>query len=129
MITDLIELPPVERMERLVGYAFGGLHHVYKLKRNVEGNGYEWWRFSIFDDISTHDSDKLTRLVVASLEYGVRVSVVQGGPHRLGVILHPRKMREGSFHERIDTPEKAIKNFNREAKLKWVNENTPEAKP
>ena len=129
MITDLIELPPVERMERLVGYAFGGLHHVYKLKRNVEGNGYEWWKFHVFDDVSTHDSDILTRVVIASLEYGVRVSVVQSGPGMVGFILHPRKMREGSFHERIDTPEKAIKNFNREAKLKWVNENTPEAKP
>lgn len=129
MITDLIELPPVERMERLVGYAFGGLHHVRGLKKNVEGNGYEWWNFHVFDDISTQDSDILTRVVIASLEYGVRVSVVQSGPGRVGFILHPRKVREGSFHERIDTPEKAVKNFKREDKLRWVNENTPEAKP
>lgn len=101
-MTDLIQLQPVERIERVVDYAFGGLHHTRGLKRHKEGNGFEWWEFTVSDgSMATEDADELTRLVIASLEYGVRAEVSGGGPYRIKVRLFPRNQRGGHLHERI----------------------------
>ena len=121
MITDLIQLPAKDRLQRVVNYAFGGDHHVGKITKTIEGNGYEWWKFSVASGIATQDSDELTKLVVASLYYGVRVELVTSGPRRIGFILHPRKVREGAFHEQIITPEKAVENFKASDKIHWIN--------
>ena len=121
MITDLIQLPAKDRLQGVVDYAFGGDHHVGKITKTIEGNGYEWWKFSVVSGIATQDSDELTRLVVASLYYGVRVELITSGPRRIGFTLHPRKVREGAYHERIFTPEKAVENFHAKAKIQWIN--------
>jgi hypothetical protein len=76
---------------------------------------------SVITGIATQDSDELTKLVVASLAYGVRVELVTSGPRRIGLMLHPRNMREGAFHERIITPEQAVENFKAEDKIHWIN--------
>ena len=121
MITDLIELPPDERMKYLIGYAFGGTHRVGPIKKIGEGTRYIHWRFSVVDGMTSHDDDRLTRLVIASLAYGIRVELIQSGPGRIGVLLHPRNARTGSFCERIDTPEQAVANFNGVGKLEYLN--------
>lgn len=121
MITDLIQLPAKERLQRVVNHAFGGNHHVGKITKTIEGNGYEWWKFSVITGIATQDSDELTKLVVASLAYGVRVELVTSGPRRIGLMLHPRKVREGAYHERIITPEQAVENFKAKDKIHWIN--------
>ena len=121
MITDLIQLPAKERLQCVINYAFGGDHHVGKITKTIEGNGYEWWKFSVITGIATQDSDELTKLVVASLAYGVRVELVTSGPRRIGLMLHPRKVREGAYHERIFTPQKAVENFKAKDKIHWIN--------
>ena len=121
MITDLIQLPAKERLQCVVNYAFGGEHHVGRITKTIEGNGYEWWKLSVITGIATQDSDELTKLVVASLAYGVRVEMVTSGPRRIGLMLHPRGKREGAFHERIITPEQAVENFKVKDKIHWIN--------
>lgn len=122
MITDLIQLPAKDRLQGVVNYAFGGDHHVGKITKTIEGNGYEWWKFSVVSGIATQDSDELTRLVVASLYYGVRVELIASGPRRIGFMLHPRNAREGAYHERIQTPEWAIRCFDAQRRIVFRNE-------
>ena len=122
MITDLIQLPAKERLQRVVDYTFGGDHHVGKITKTIEGCGYEWWKFAVITGIATQDSDELTKLVVASLAYGVRVELVASGPRRIGLTLHPRNVREGAFHERISTPEWAFRCFDAQRRIAFRNE-------
>ncbi len=111
-ITDLIQLPGRERIERVIDHAFGGSHHVRGLKFTEEPNGYVHARCHVFDGLATYDDDRLTRLVVASLGYGVRVELVQSGPGRVAFLFHPRSVREGgNFWERIPRLYKAEDRF------------------
>ncbi|MBK6418488.1 MAG: hypothetical protein IPF79_04755 [Ignavibacteria bacterium] len=87
------------RFERIVDYAFGGLHHVrhYKVEKGMA-------RFLVYQDMSTFDSDLLTRLVIASHQYGVRAEIHPCNFHYLEVYLHPRAQREGATYARHPSP-------------------------
>jgi hypothetical protein len=97
-IADLIELPAAERIESVINHAFGGLHHVRKFTEHKETK-YSWWSCNVHD-LCTVDSDNLTRLVVAAVEYGIRVEIGTAGPRYLKLRMFPRYAREGAFHER-----------------------------
>lgn len=76
-----------ERLERVIDIAFGGKHHVGKIKR--EGEGYV--RFTYHGDFSTWDWTVMTRLVLACCRYAVRAEVGPGGPRAVSVLLSCRK--------------------------------------
>ena len=109
---DPITQPWQSRCLSVLDYAFGGLHHAgrYKIcEPTSETFGYV--ETSTFQELSTVDADLLTRLVFASLRFGVRVTVMPSGPRLLKLRLHPRHKREGLLHERIPTPETALEQF------------------
>lgn len=89
---DPVELPAEERIERVINHAFGGWHHV-KVKERTP----KYARVNVCQDLSTHDWDLLTRLVVAAHTYGVRVEIAPCNMHFVSVWLHPRFTREGSL--------------------------------
>lgn len=91
---DPIELPVEERIERVINHAFGGSHRV-KVKERTP----KYARLIVCQDLSTHDWDILTRLVVAAHTYGVRVEIAACNMHWVSVWLHPRFTREGSLTE------------------------------
>jgi hypothetical protein len=57
---------------------------------------------------ATYDFDGLTRLVVMAHDRCIRAEICPGGPGRVGIHLHKRKMREGQMHERHPTMEENI---------------------
>ncbi len=64
----------------------GGLHHLPKV--------YECGRgvcINIYDDLATHDFNRLTMLVLLAHKHGVRIEVSSSGPRMVRVIAHKRK--------------------------------------
>lgn len=91
-MSDLIELPAKERIDRLINHVWGGRHHV-----TVKEETPRYVRLLIYGGLSTHDRDQLTRLVVAAHTYGVRAEVTSCNMQYLSVWLHPRSVREGGM--------------------------------
>jgi hypothetical protein len=111
-LTDeqIIALPFEERAERLLCFVFGGMHHVYSLKKQPAP--YPWWSMIHSGYVSTYDFDHLTRLVVAAHHYCVRVEITNGGPRALKIMLHPRHGRDGcTMSRRHPTLQQALESF------------------
>lgn len=69
---------------------YRGEHHIPdKLKEYGEG-----WSVDQFGDLSTHDFDALTRLVILAHQYAIRASIVPCGPKRITIVAHRR------YHDR-----------------------------
>lgn len=89
------------RPGRLLCEVFGGAHH-------VQWPSFKWLKhgwsasYMFYGDCSTWDFNTLTRLVVAAHAHAVRVEIVNGGPRRLKLYLHPRT-REGRSDQRHPT--------------------------
>lgn len=93
-------LPPFEeRAEALLSRVFGGMHHVYSLKK-FPGPSNAHWTCIHHGPISTFDFDQMTRLVFAAHELCLRVQVSNGGPHALKIWVHERTGRDGHGYER-----------------------------
>ncbi len=105
---DKIELPVAERIQAVLASTFGGMHHVFSLKKINEGGPREYWTMIHSGDLSTFDFDTLTRLVLWAHEFGVRVSLSNGGPRAIKIMLHARAKRDGSMFDRHPTIEQAI---------------------
>lgn len=92
-------LPPLsddvkDRFGQVVGYAFGGWHHVGDPKRC--GTGV---KFSTYGGLATFDFNQLTKLVLISHAVRVRAEIGQGGPRQLNVYLHPRIDKPDSWSD------------------------------
>ncbi len=97
------DIPFEKRAEELLCKAFGGMHHVYSLKKTDR-----FWTCIQSGDMSTWDSDILTKLVIGAHDLGVRVQLSNGGPRALKIFLHPREGRDGRLWQRHPTIEQAI---------------------
>jgi len=95
-----------ERAEALLSRVFGGMHHVYNLKKEAR-----YWTCIHSGDCSTFDGDTLTRLVFAAHDYCIRVQLSNGGPRALQIMLHPRNGRTGSMYERHPTIEQSLERW------------------
>lgn len=115
-ITDLINLPPEQRVVAVIDHAFGGVHHVRNLRKHTESK-YPYWSCSFYAPICNWDFDNLTRLVVASLEYGVRIELAGGGPNKMKLQLFPRYTRDGAIHDRIPRLEDFATDFDYDNRL------------
>jgi len=104
MTDDSANLVIEGRMERVLSFAYRGIHHVRKIKKQSATR----WEVSMPDGISTFDFDTLTRLVIAAHKYAVRVSIHASGPRLVKIVLCARK-RQGDIYERHPTIEEAIK--------------------
>lgn len=82
----------------------GGAHHVPQVKS--WGMGI---KVSVYaSGLSTFDFDRLTSLVLLAHDRCVRVEIANGGPYRVGVVLHRRHAREGCVGMRHPTIEEAL---------------------
>ncbi len=95
-----------ERVEKVVALAFGGLHNVDRLRFY----GFYATCGTHGGELATWDGNRLTALVVAGHDQGVRVSVSARGM-RLEVMLHPRRCRAGRIAHRHPTLEDAIARY------------------
>lgn len=107
IVIDKINLPAAERMQAVLASVFGGMHHVYSLKKANEGTQREYWTVIHSGDLATFDFDLMTALVIFAHDYGVRVSLQNGGPRALKIILHARAKRDSSMFDRHPTLEDA----------------------
>ena len=82
----------------------GGLHH---LESSIKEFGYGV-KTSLWGDVSTFDSDRLTSLVFLAHDRCIRVSIVQSSPRKIGIVLFKRHSRDGSMSKRHPTIEQAL---------------------
>ena len=107
MSTDPMPLPSFsERAEAVLAGTFGGMHHVYSLKKFEGINAH--WTMIHSGDFSTFDFDHMTRFVLLCHKHCVRGSITNGGPRALKLMVSERKGREGSWATRHPTIEQAI---------------------
>lgn len=83
------------RLTSVVGYTFGGWHHV-TFQEHGEARLGPWCKFSVQHGLATWDFDNLTRLVLAAHRWAVRVELVQSGPRSIGIFLHARIPDDGT---------------------------------
>lgn len=106
-----------ERFKRVLAVAFLGLHHCDGWERRQTHTGFcspagDMMSVTTFQDLATYDGELLTRLVIATHEEAVRVSIENGGFKRLVIRLWYRK-REGRHSQRHATIEEAIQSYRR----------------
>lgn len=102
-------LPAQERLALVFGVVFSGLHHVRNIKKYDVGTKFEYWEVNTFEDLSTFDHDRLTKLVLAAHKYCIRASIMPSGPNMVKIRLHPRYSRTGSISQRHPTMEQVFK--------------------
>ena len=89
MSQDLIGLPFAEKIELFIAYVFGGRHHTRAVEFKENHYLIKFW-----DDLTTWDGNKLTKVVVASHDLGLRVDVEPNGMRGLRLMIHNRTQRE-----------------------------------
>ena len=101
---DPIDLPLSEKVNEFVSFVFGGVHHV----RKCECMGH-FYQIVPWGGLSTYDDDKLTKIVIASHDLGLRAQVDNYGMRGVKIMLHNRASRDGMLHKRHPTMETALK--------------------
>lgn len=79
------------RCWKALSWLVGGDHHMEKVYEC--GHGI---RTTHYGEAATHDSNLLTRLVLIAHRASVRIAVTNGGPNRIGITAHPRKVGDVS---------------------------------
>ena len=100
---DLIELPFAVRVARVIEMVFGGKHRLAKCTEHATHV-----ELVPHGTLATYDDDRLTLLVLAAHEYGVRAEVTNNGMRGIKILLHNRKARTGRMFERHPTIEEII---------------------
>ena len=105
-----------QRCWDLLATAVGGEHHlkhVYPCGRGVQ--------MSTWQDLATHDSGMLTRLVLLAHDMRCRVSIGSSGPRRVMIMVHPRSDSKCNMqgHPGLTDLAKTV--------AKWIEEATSES--
>ncbi len=95
-----------KRCEEVLAAVFSGLHNCPKITKTPY-----YWSANAYGGLSTHDFDKLTLLVFAAHDQGIRVEVGHSGPRMVKLLLHPRRCRAGSITARHPTLEAKLKQW------------------
>lgn len=86
---------------------YRGEHH-FPNKIKDYGSG---WSMNHNHDLATVDWNDLTRLVLMAHDRCYRVSVMQGAPRCVKIVVHKRHMREGSIEKKHPTIEAALEEW------------------
>lgn len=89
MSKDLIELPFAEKIELFIDYVFGGRHHTKSVEFNQVCYYIKFW-----SDLATWDGNKLTKIVVAAHDLGLRVDAEPNGMRGMRLMVHNRTQRD-----------------------------------
>lgn len=92
---DEIKLALAEKVDVFISQVFGGVHRVHK----VENKG-NYFQVIPHGTLATFDDDKLTRVVIASHQLGLRAEVDNHGMRGIKILLHNRTTRIGRLYER-----------------------------
>lgn len=103
MSDDLITLPFAEKIELFIDYVFGGLHHTHLVELKEVCYYIKFW-----DNLATWDGNKLTKIVVAAHDLGLRVDAEPSGMRGMRLMIHNRASREGREMERHPTLEQHL---------------------
>ncbi len=106
--TDLIDLSLAEKVDLFIDFVFGGRHHTKKIIEHSNCFEIRFWQ-----DVSTWDSNIMTKMVVASHDLGLRTSLEANGLRGLKVLLHNKGSREGMLHKRHPTLEQHLEKIGR----------------
>ncbi len=99
-----------ERVANLLGWVFAGIYHI---DDSVLSKGAVWDHDAYVritlgrKDLSTYDSNILTRLVIACHDLAIRMEINPCNGHYIELLFHPR-LREGGVSRRHPTIEEAI---------------------
>ncbi len=96
---------PFEEAELFFSELYFGKHHIPAGGIKPFGQG---WSVNHHAEIATFDFNALTRLVFLAHDKCVRVSIKQGGPGAVKIVIHKRAGRNGSMCERHPTIEIAL---------------------
>lgn len=108
-MSDPIELTLEQKVDHFVSKVFGGEHHC----RKVVFAGNHYVVVPNTPSVSTFDGDRLTRIVLASHELGLRAELTNHGMIGIKILLHSRTTRKvGKYWERHPTIEDAVEAYN-----------------
>ncbi len=100
--------PLVVKVGRIMSIVHRGLHHAPDIK-----DFGSWCEVNEFQDMSTCDSDLLTRLVILAHEEAVRIEATSSGPRMVKFLFHERRrgdVNEMSVSHRHPSIEEAVAN-------------------
>lgn len=108
MSQDLIDLPFAEKIELFIDYVFGGRHRTFAVEQKEVCYYIKFW-----DNLATWDGNKLTKIVVAAHDLGLRVDAEPNGMRGMRLMVHNRALREGRTMERHPTLEQHLEEIGR----------------
>ena len=86
---------------------YGGAHHIQgEVKQFGDG-----WTVQNYNDLSTYDFNMLTRMVFLAHDKCYRLSIKQGAPSAVKVMIWKRHAREGKIYEMHPTIEQALEKW------------------
>jgi hypothetical protein len=109
-----------ERAERVLAFAFAGIHHVLGWRRRKQPHP-DVIEVIHHGELASFDGDCLTMLVLAAHAYHVRVSIDGRAPNYLRITMHNRR-REGILYDRHPTIDHAIERARRSGLLEIEEE-------
>lgn len=102
-----MDITKFEEAEHFFSTFFLGKHHIPRSGIKPYGSG---WCVNCFDNLSTFDDDKLTRLVFLAHDMCFRASIRTGGPpNRIKIAIWKRGGRIGRMYERHPTISEALR--------------------
>jgi len=106
---DILQSQPMPESVATSFFAalFKGKHHI---PCNLKPFGFGW-AVSYYGDLSTWDSNMLTRLVFLAHDACIRAEIGSSSPRMVRIIIHQRATREGGFAQRHPTIESALANW------------------
>lgn len=106
-----------QKVDRFVDIVFGGKHHLRKLEVN------DLFAVAVpYGTMATIDDNTLTKTVFAAHELGLRVEVDNHGMRGIKLMLHSRKIRDGSIMKKHPTIVDALKHYGLEVVTKEEHE-------
>ena len=73
------------KARRILASVYGPPHRWPKIRKWYIKDDFSFWGFNHYGPISTHKTNDLTRLVLASHQYGIRISIRYGGFRQLRI--------------------------------------------
>ena len=92
---------------------YGSHHFPGKIKEH--GNG---WSICHSPDLSIYDYNTLTRLIFLAHDKCYRLSICQGAPGTIKIVIHKRSTREGRIDQIIPTIETALSKWREDHPIK-----------
>jgi hypothetical protein len=105
------ELSPLGvKVADLLGELFLGIYHIERESLKVDWTNNHYIEINIYQDLSTFDYDRLTRLVFLAHWFCIRVQITPCNFRYIKLMFHNRA-REGFIYDRHPTLEEATESF------------------